>query len=114
MDQIAKYFYEFGPFLLDPKEHLLFRDGLHVPLTPKAFETLLVLVENGGRVIDKDCLRRYGLIHSSKKSILPKTFLFCGRLSVVSMQINISRLFQDEVIVLSPESRKFRMRTPPR
>jgi len=54
MSQPIRCFYEFEPFLPDPAEHLLFRDGQPVPLPPRAFEALLVLVENGGRVIDKD------------------------------------------------------------
>jgi len=33
---------------------VLSRDGLSVPLTPKAFEILLVLVRNPGRVLKKD------------------------------------------------------------
>src|SRR5688500_7954076 len=54
MKQSDKHFYEFGPFRLDTADRLLLRDGQHVPLTPKAFETLLILVEHCGRVIDKD------------------------------------------------------------
>src|SRR5438270_741085 len=50
--------YRFGPFVLDVGERLLTRDqGEVVPLTPKAFETLLVLVQNSGRVISKDELK---------------------------------------------------------
>ncbi len=45
--------YELGPFRLDPTEHLLLREGKPVPLTPKAFEILLILVENGGHVLSK-------------------------------------------------------------
>lgn len=45
--------YEFGPFVLDPAERVLARDGRPVPLTPKAFDLLLVLVENGGRLLGK-------------------------------------------------------------
>lgn len=48
--------YEFGPFRLDAAEHLLMRDGLPVLVTPKAFDTLLVLVENNGHLVDKDAL----------------------------------------------------------
>ena len=54
MKQLDKHFYEFGPFRLDTAERLLLREGQHIPLTPKAFETLMILVENYGRVIDKD------------------------------------------------------------
>ena len=46
--------YEFGPFRLDGARRLLLRDGEPVPLTPKAFEILLALVESGGRVVGKD------------------------------------------------------------
>src|SRR6266478_4131659 len=66
MNQTAKCLYEFGPFLLDPEQHLLFRDGVHVPLSPKAFDTLRVLVENGGRVTEKDELL---------KRVWPDTFV---------------------------------------
>lgn len=46
--------YEFGPFHLDPSERLLLRDGEPIALTPKAFDTLVVLVERSGRLVDKD------------------------------------------------------------
>ena len=46
-------FYEFGPFRLDTSERVLLRDGEPVTLTPKLFETLLVLVERSGRVVEK-------------------------------------------------------------
>jgi Tol biopolymer transport system component/DNA-binding winged helix-turn-helix (wHTH) protein len=46
--------YEFGAFLLDGKERLLLRDGQEIPLTPKAFETLRLLVENCGHVLTKE------------------------------------------------------------
>src|SRR5215469_13123942 len=52
----AKHIYEFGEFRIDPEERLLIRDGNPIPLTPKAFETLLALVENSGRVVKKDDL----------------------------------------------------------
>ncbi len=47
-------FYDFGPFRLDARKHLLLRGGQPVALTPKALETLLLLVENGGRVLEKE------------------------------------------------------------
>ena len=52
--QQVKRFYQFGPFRLDPDERMLWRGDVPVTLTVKAFETLLVLVEGGGRVISKD------------------------------------------------------------
>jgi TolB-like protein/Tfp pilus assembly protein PilF len=48
--------FEFGPFRLEPAERQLRRDGRLVPLTPKAFDTLHVLAERGGRAISKDDL----------------------------------------------------------
>src|SRR5579859_5056360 len=46
--------YEFGDWRLDPTEHLLLRNGSAVPLGPKVFDTLLVLVESAGRLVTKD------------------------------------------------------------
>ncbi|HLY63793.1 MAG TPA: winged helix-turn-helix domain-containing protein [Terriglobia bacterium] len=46
--------YDFGPFRLDAQKHLLLRGSQPVVLTPKALETLIVLVENSGRVMEKD------------------------------------------------------------
>src|SRR4051812_4895694 len=46
--------FEFGPFRLDPGERQLRRDGRLVPLTPKALDTLQVLVDSGGRAVSKD------------------------------------------------------------
>src|SRR5262245_54513811 len=46
--------YRFGPFLLNPESRILLRDGEPVPVTAKVLETLLVLVENRSRVMDKD------------------------------------------------------------
>lgn len=46
----------FPPYRLDPDERRLSRDGEVVPLTPKEFDTLLVLVEAAGRVVEKEDL----------------------------------------------------------
>ena len=50
----TKHFYEFGPFRIDAGNHLLLRDGQVVPVKPKVFDTLVVLVENRGRLLEKD------------------------------------------------------------
>src|SRR5689334_18260489 len=52
-------FYEFGPYRIDTAERLLIRSNEPVPLTPKAYETLLALVENAGRSMEKDELIRH-------------------------------------------------------
>ena len=47
--------YEFGDFRVDAAKRLLLkRDGETVPLTPKAFDTLLYLVEHREAVLDKE------------------------------------------------------------
>jgi len=46
--------YEFGLFRLDPAERRLQRGNEIVPLAPKAFDTLLVLVRNSGHLLEKD------------------------------------------------------------
>ena len=46
--------YQFDAFELNPVRRVLLRDGKAVALKPKVFETLLVLVRNSGRVMDKD------------------------------------------------------------
>ena len=56
MSRQVKYFYEFGPFRLDPKEHTLLRNGQPIPLRPKVFDILLVLIENRGHLVDKEQL----------------------------------------------------------
>jgi TolB-like protein/Flp pilus assembly protein TadD len=56
MEKRASHFYEFGPFRLDVVEQMLTREGAHVSLTRKAFQTLLTLVENCGHVVSKDDL----------------------------------------------------------
>jgi TolB-like protein/Tfp pilus assembly protein PilF len=47
-------FYEFGQFRLDASGRMLFRGNVPVPLPPKAVDTLLVLIESAGAVIDKE------------------------------------------------------------
>jgi len=62
----GKGIYEVGEFRVDPDERLLLRAGKAIPLTPKAFETLLALVEHSGHVVKKDDLM---------KRVWPDTFV---------------------------------------
>lgn len=48
------HLYEFGPYRLDPVERHLLRDGEPVTIPPKAFDTLVFLVENRGHAVRKD------------------------------------------------------------
>ena len=47
--------FEFGPYRFDAS-HLLFRNGQLIALPPKATQTLRILVENHGRLVEKDDL----------------------------------------------------------
>src|ERR1039457_5093932 len=46
--------YEFGPFHMDPDKQILLRGDDPVPVTPKAFETLLVMVRRSREVVSKE------------------------------------------------------------
>jgi DNA-binding winged helix-turn-helix (wHTH) protein/TolB-like protein len=64
-DSETRCLYEFGEFTLKPDERLLLRNDQPVSLTPKAFDTLLVLVENSGHVLTKEELLQQVWPHST-------------------------------------------------
>jgi pimeloyl-ACP methyl ester carboxylesterase/DNA-binding winged helix-turn-helix (wHTH) protein/class 3 adenylate cyclase len=66
-------YHEFGPFRLDAEERTLWRDDELVPLTPKAFDTLLVFVQNASQVLTKEFLL---------EAIWPDTFVEEANLAV--------------------------------
>ena len=78
MNKVLKELYEFGGFRLDSAERLLSRDGEAVPLAPKTFDLLLALVDQPGRLLDRDTLL---------KAVWPDTFVEDNNLAD-----NISRL----------------------
>ena len=51
---LANPHYRFGDFIVDTDQKLLLRQDKELPLTPKLFETLLILVENSGRIVQKE------------------------------------------------------------
>jgi DNA-binding winged helix-turn-helix (wHTH) protein/Tol biopolymer transport system component len=72
MANSPRQFCRFGPFGLDRHERVLLRDGRPVPLPPKAFDMLRILVENHGHVVEKDELM---------KRVWPETFVEEANLS---------------------------------
>ncbi|HKA19612.1 MAG TPA: winged helix-turn-helix domain-containing protein [Blastocatellia bacterium] len=54
MSASPKHLYQFGVFTIDTDQRVLLREGKPQPLAPKVFETLLILVENNGRIVAKD------------------------------------------------------------
>jgi DNA-binding winged helix-turn-helix (wHTH) protein len=65
--------YEFGPFNLDPEKRLLKKQSELVPLNSKVLDVLIVLVEENGRVLEKDELI---------KRLWPDSFVEEGNLSI--------------------------------
>ena len=72
MPKVEGIFYEFGRFRLSTADRVLLRQGELVPLTPKVFDILLALVENGGKLVEKDDLM---------KRVWPHTFVEEGNLT---------------------------------
>lgn len=54
MKDVPEQIYKFGKFTVDAAERLLFDGKQTISLTPKAFDTLLLLIENGGHVLSKE------------------------------------------------------------
>ena len=48
------HFYQFGEFTVDGDQNVLLRNGSPLALAPKVFDTLLILVDNGGRIVEKE------------------------------------------------------------
>jgi TolB-like protein/DNA-binding winged helix-turn-helix (wHTH) protein/Tfp pilus assembly protein PilF len=54
MSSQAHKTYEFGPFRLELKDHLLSRNGKPISLTPRAFDVLVCLIDERGHLVSKD------------------------------------------------------------
>lgn len=66
MSSHSREFYEFGPFRLDTGQRLLIGRDHPIPLQPKAFDTLLVLVRQSDKLVLKEDLLN---------SVWPDTFV---------------------------------------
>jgi DNA-binding winged helix-turn-helix (wHTH) protein/tetratricopeptide (TPR) repeat protein len=96
MDRQAKHLLEFGPFRMDLVERVLMRDREPIILSPKAFETLLVLAQHSERVVLKDDLM---------KILWPDTFVEESNLSQHIFQLRKAlgdRAHDPEYIVTVP------------
>ena len=56
MFQEFKPLYRFGIFTVDPDQKVLLREGRPLAVTPKVFDTLLILVQSSGRLVKKEDL----------------------------------------------------------
>src|SRR2546429_7339660 len=54
MSLAIKHFYRFGEFTVDGDQKVLLRNDSPLPLAPKVFDTLLILVGNSGRIVEKE------------------------------------------------------------
>jgi DNA-binding winged helix-turn-helix (wHTH) protein/tetratricopeptide (TPR) repeat protein len=99
--QRLKELYEFGPFRVDPEKEVLLRAGQPVPLTPKTFQVLLVLVRHHKEVVTKDDLM---------KSVWPDTFVEEANLSrnVFMLRKALGESPQDHQYILTVPGRGYR------
>jgi DNA-binding winged helix-turn-helix (wHTH) protein/Tol biopolymer transport system component len=101
MNNAVKQLLEFGPFRLDPEQRLLLRDRQPVPLSPKAFDLLLVLVLRSGEVVLKDDLM---------KLLWPDTFVEESNLGqhVFQLRKALGERAQDHSYIVTVPGRGYR------
>ena len=75
---MRQQYFQVGPFSLHPANRLLTRDEVPINLSPKAFDTLVYLVQNCGRLVTRDELM---------KALWPDSFVEDGNLSVYIFQV---------------------------
>jgi eukaryotic-like serine/threonine-protein kinase len=101
-DQKVKDVYEFGPFRVDPEKETLLRAGDPIPLTPKTFQILLVLVRHSKEVVTKDDLM---------KAVWPDTFVEEANLSrnIFMLRKALGSSSQDHRYILTVPGRGYRL-----
>ena len=107
MNTDPKVVYEFGPFRMDPEKQVLLRDGELIAVTPKAFETLLVLVRRGREVISKEELL---------KEIWPDSFVEESNLSqhIFKLRKALGDTLEGEHYIVTLPGRGYRFAVPVR
>src|SRR6516164_6762526 len=94
--------YEFGPFCIDAQREILLRAGEPVPLTPKTFQILLVLVRHSQQVVTKDDLM---------KAVWPDTFVEEANLSrnIFMLRKALGESPQDRRYIVTVPGRGYRL-----
>lgn len=97
-----KEFFEFGPFRVDPEREVLLRSGELVPLTPKTFQVLLVLVRHSKEIVTKDDLM---------KTVWPDTFVEEANLSrsIFMLRKALGETPQDRRYIVTVPGRGYRL-----
>jgi len=100
-DQKTRPLYEFGPFRVDPEKELLLRQDEAVPIAPKAFQVLLVLMRHSKQVVTKDDLL---------KTIWPDTFVEEANLSrnIFLLRKALGETPQDHQYIVTVPGRGYR------
>jgi eukaryotic-like serine/threonine-protein kinase len=100
-DPRSRQLYEFGPFRLDADKELLLREDETVPIAPKAFQILLVLIRHNKQVVTKDDLM---------KTIWPDTFVEEANLSrnVFLLRKALGESPQDHQYIVTVPGRGYR------
>jgi DNA-binding winged helix-turn-helix (wHTH) protein/tetratricopeptide (TPR) repeat protein len=101
-NQRAEELYEFGPFRVDPARETLLKAGVSVPLTPKTFQILLVLVRHGQEIVTKDDLM---------KTVWPDTFVEEANLSrnIFMLRKALGETAQDHRYIVTVPGRGYRL-----
>ena len=107
MNTDSKVVYEFGPFHMDPDKQVLLRDGQLVAVTPKAFETLLVLVRRCREVVSKEELLR---------EVWPNSFVEEANLSqhIFKLRKALGDTIEGERYIVTLPGRGYRFAVPVR
>ena len=94
--------YQFGPFRVDPSRETLLKEGVAVPLTPKTFQILLVLVRHGKEIVTKDDLM---------KTVWPDTFVEEANLSrnIFMLRKALGETAQDHRYIVTVPGRGYRL-----
>jgi TolB-like protein/DNA-binding winged helix-turn-helix (wHTH) protein/Flp pilus assembly protein TadD len=98
-------FYRFGDFTIDASQKVLLRQGKPLPLTPKLFDTLLVLIENDGRIVEKDELM---------KRLWPDTFVEEANLTsnILQLRKSLGDNARNPIYIETVARRGYRFITP--
>ena len=101
-NQRIEELYEFGPFRVDPARETLLKAGVAVPLTPKTFQILLVLVRHGKEIVTKDDLM---------KTVWPDTFVEEANLSrnIFMLRKALGETAQDHRYIVTVPGRGYRL-----
>jgi TolB-like protein/DNA-binding winged helix-turn-helix (wHTH) protein/Tfp pilus assembly protein PilF len=100
MSDLPRRIFCFGPFRLDEEDRTVRKNGDNVSLSPKEFETLLILVEKGGHLVRKeDLIAR----------VWPETFVSDGSLT---RNISVLRRVLGEKLIETVPKTGYRLTEP--